>query len=390
VTELLAPAGNWDCARAAVANGADAIYFGLPKFNARMRADNFTEEDLPELMDFLHRHGVKGFVAFNTLVFPSELEGAVDQIETMARSGVDAVIVQDLGAAKLVQEIAPEMELHASTQMTITSPEGLAFVDGFLDLDRAVLAREMSVEEITRVRKKGEVPLEVFVHGALCVAYSGQCLTSESLGQRSANRGECAQACRMPYELVVDGETVPMGEVRYLLSPQDLAAVDVIPDLVKAGVTSYKIEGRLKVARVCRCGDAGLSQGVGRRRDHREGSLHLGDDVFAGAFERMAGGNKSSPVDSREVGKEARGVGWRGLWLVERGGLSWRRIRFHLTRGTALSLMRERIEMTSRVGWSGRLRARNCSLIDGRESTGSGCTRGRACGRRAIRVWRKK
>ena len=205
MTELLAPAGNWDCARAAVANGADAIYFGLPKFNARMRADNFTEEDLPELMGFLHRHGVKGFVAFNTLVFPSELEGAVDQIETMARSGVDAVIVQDLGAAKLVQEIAPEMELHASTQMTITSPEGLAFVDGFLDLDRAVLAREMSVEEITRVRKKGKVPLEIFVHGALCVAYSGQCLTSESLGQRSANRGECAQACLMPYELVVDG-----------------------------------------------------------------------------------------------------------------------------------------------------------------------------------------
>ena len=246
MTELLAPAGNWDCARAAVANGADAIYFGLPRFNARMRADNFTEADLPELMEFLHRHGVKGFVAFNTLVFPSELEGAVEQIEMMARSGVDAVIVQDLGAAKLVQEIAPEMELHASTQMTITSPEGLAFVDGFLNLDRAVLAREMSVEEISRVRKKGQVPLEVFVHGALCVAYSGQCLTSESLGQRSANRGECAQACRMPYELVVDGETKPMGEVRYLLSPQDLAAVDIIPDLVKAGVTSYKIEGRLK------------------------------------------------------------------------------------------------------------------------------------------------
>jgi putative protease len=246
VTELLAPAGNWDCARAAVANGADAIYFGLPRFNARMRADNFTEADLPELMEFLHRHGVKGFVAFNTLVFPSELGGAVEQIEMMARSGVDAVIVQDLGAAKLVQEIAPEMELHASTQMTITSPEGLAFVDDFLNLDRAVLAREMSVEEISRVRKKGQVPLEVFVHGALCVAYSGQCLTSESLGQRSANRGECAQACRMPYELVVDGETKPMGEVRYLLSPQDLAAVDIIPDLVKAGVTSYKIEGRLK------------------------------------------------------------------------------------------------------------------------------------------------
>ncbi len=246
MTELLSPAGNWDCARAAVANGADAIFFGLPRFNARMRADNFTEEDLPELMAFLHRHGVKGFVAFNTLVFPAELDGAVAQIETMARAGVDAVIVQDIGAAKLVQEIAPEMELHASTQMTITSPEGLAFVDSFLKLDRAVLAREMSVEEISRVQKKNKVPLEVFVHGALCVAYSGQCLTSESLGQRSANRGECAQACRMPYELVVDGETRPMDEVRYLLSPQDLAAVDLIPDLVKAGVVSFKIEGRLK------------------------------------------------------------------------------------------------------------------------------------------------
>ncbi|MEN8735768.1 MAG: DUF3656 domain-containing protein, partial [Akkermansiaceae bacterium] len=246
MTELLAPAGNWDCARAAVANGADAIFFGLPRFNARMRADNFTEEDLPELMEFLHRHGVKGFVAFNTLVFPTELAGAVEQIEMMGRAGVDAVIVQDLGAAKLVKEIAPEMEVHASTQMTITSPQGLEFVDEMIGLERAVLARELSVEEIARVNKENEVPLEVFVHGALCVAYSGQCLTSESLGQRSANRGECAQACRMPYELVVDGETKEMGEVRYLLSPQDLAAVDMIPDLVKAGVVSYKIEGRLK------------------------------------------------------------------------------------------------------------------------------------------------
>ena len=246
MTELLAPAGNWDCARAAVANGADAIFFGMPRFNARMRADNFTEADLPELMDFLHRHGVRGFVAFNTLVFPSELEGAVAQIEMMARAGVDAVIVQDLGAAKLVREIAPEIEIHASTQMTITSPEGLSFIDELVGLDRAVLARELSVQEIDRVNKNNDVPLEVFVHGALCVAYSGQCLTSESLGQRSANRGECAQACRMPYELVVDGETKPMGEVRYLLSPQDLAAVDLIPDLVEAGVVSFKIEGRLK------------------------------------------------------------------------------------------------------------------------------------------------
>ncbi|HSP44127.1 MAG TPA: U32 family peptidase [Luteolibacter sp.] len=243
--ELLSPAGNWDCARAAVAAGADAIYFGLPRFNARMRADNFTEDDLPELMEFLHRHGVKGFVTMNTLIFTGEMEAAEEQLRKIAAAGVDALIIQDLGLAKLAREIAPNVELHASTQMTITSPEGLAFVESLFPLERAVLARELSVREIERFHSP-RTPLEVFVHGALCVAYSGQCLTSESLGQRSANRGECAQACRMPYEIVVDGETRDLGEVRYLLSPQDLAAVDLIPDLVKAGVKSFKIEGRLK------------------------------------------------------------------------------------------------------------------------------------------------
>jgi putative protease len=243
--ELLSPAGNWDCARAAVAAGADAIYFGLPQFNARLRADNFTDEDLPELMEHLHRHGVKGFVTMNTLIFTGELEAAEAQLRKIAAAGVDALIIQDLGLAKLAREIAPDVELHASTQMTITSPEGLAFVESLFPMERAVLARELSVKEIERF-KSPRTPLEVFVHGALCVAYSGQCLTSESLGQRSANRGECAQACRMPYEIVVDGETRELGEVRYLLSPQDLAAVDLIPDLVRAGVKSFKIEGRLK------------------------------------------------------------------------------------------------------------------------------------------------
>jgi putative protease len=243
--ELLSPAGNWDCARAAVAAGADAIYFGLAGFNARLRADNFTDADLPELMDFLHRNGVKGFVAMNTLIFTGELEAAEAQLRKIAAAGVDALIIQDLGLAKLAREVAPDVEIHASTQMTITSPEGLAFVESLFPLERAVLARELSVREIGRFHSP-RTPLEVFVHGALCVAYSGQCLTSESLGRRSANRGECAQACRMPYEIVVDGETRELGEVRYLLSPQDLAAVDLIPDLVKAGVKSFKIEGRLK------------------------------------------------------------------------------------------------------------------------------------------------
>jgi U32 family peptidase len=245
MTELLSPAGNWDCARAAVAAGADAIYFGLPKFNARLRADNFTEADLPELMAYLHKHGVKGFVAMNTLIFTDELEAAERQLRLIAEAGVDALIIQDIGLAKMARLIAPDVELHASTQMTITSPEGLAFLETIFPMERAVLARELSVREIEKF-SGSTTPLEVFVHGALCVAYSGQCLTSESLGQRSANRGECAQACRMPYEIVVDGETRDLGEHRYLLSPQDLAAVDLIPDLVRAGVKSFKIEGRLK------------------------------------------------------------------------------------------------------------------------------------------------
>ncbi|MEM7383642.1 MAG: U32 family peptidase, partial [Verrucomicrobiota bacterium] len=246
--ELLAPAGNRDCAKAAVACGADAIYFGLPEFNARLRADNFSSADLPELMRYLHDHGVRGLVTMNTLIFASELPTALAQLRCLEQAGVDAIIVQDLGLAHLASQITPGLELHASTQMTLTSPEGLSFVDGLFPLKRAVLARELSLDEIQRFSKEDSppVPLEVFVHGALCVAYSGQCLTSESLGQRSANRGECAQACRMPYTLVVDGEERDLGEVRYLLSPQDLAAVDLVPRLIEAGIASFKIEGRLK------------------------------------------------------------------------------------------------------------------------------------------------
>jgi len=216
----------------------------MPRFNARLRADNFTEEDLPELMKFLHAHGVKGYVAFNTLIFTRELPDAEKQLRLLEECGVDAVIVQDLGLARMVKALTPNLRLHASTQMTITSPEGLEFAKQ-LDIDQAVLARELSMRELERF-KDAHVPLEVFVHGALCVAYSGQCLTSESLGRRSANRGECAQACRMPYEMLVDGELRDLGDKRYLLSPQDLAAVDEIPRLIELGIRSFKIEGRLK------------------------------------------------------------------------------------------------------------------------------------------------
>lgn len=243
--ELLAPAGDWECVRAAVANGADAIYFGLERFNARLRADNFTEEDLPKLMDFLHQHGVKGYVTFNVLVFTDELPEAQRYLMTLAKAGVDAALVQDVGLAALAREVAPDFVLHASTQMTLTSPEGVAFASR-LGIQRVVLAREVSLRELPKFRTGKMLPMEMFVHGALCVAYSGQCLTSEALGQRSANRGECAQACRMPYDMLVDGVVQDLGDKKYLLSPQDLAAVGEISELIEHGIASFKIEGRLK------------------------------------------------------------------------------------------------------------------------------------------------
>jgi U32 family peptidase len=248
--EILAPAGNWECAKAAVENGADAIYFGLDRFNARMRAQNFTEADLPQLMAFLHRRGVKGYVTVNTLIFPKELAEAQQYLRTIIAAGVDAIIVQDVGICRLIRHLSPDFPIHASTQMTITSAAGVDFAKS-LGCHLVVLARECSLKEINKIQQQivqraASLPLEVFVHGALCVAYSGQCLTSEALGGRSANRGECAQACRMPYDLIADGEIVDLDQRKYLLSPQDLAGLEVLPELVKSGVTSLKIEGRLK------------------------------------------------------------------------------------------------------------------------------------------------
>ncbi|WP_098749157.1 U32 family peptidase [Paenibacillus sp. EZ-K15] len=243
--ELLAPAGDWDCMRAAVANGTDAIFFGVEKFNARARANNLRMDELSEIMAFLHSYGVKGFLTFNILVFENELEDAKELIDACVDAGVDAVIVQDLGLVKMIREISPDFPIHGSTQMTITSPEAVEFTKPF-NMERVVLGRENNLKQIQKIGEQAKLPMEVFVHGALCVSYSGQCLTSEMWGGRSANRGECAQACRLPYDLIVDGEQKPMGDVAYLLSPKDLAAIDLMPELIEAGVTSFKIEGRLK------------------------------------------------------------------------------------------------------------------------------------------------
>lgn len=248
--EILAPAGNWDCVRAAVANGAHAVYFGLDRFNARMRADNFTRDDLATLIPYLHRHGVRACVTMNVLIFPDEWQEAQQYLDELDRARVDAVIVQDIGLAQLISRRRREgrwqLELHISTQMTVTGPESVRLIDEMLDPQQIVLARELSLEEIAACARATTKPIEVFCHGALCVAYSGQCLTSESLGLRSANRGECAQACRLPYRLEVDGRLRDLGERRYLFSPQDLCALERIPQMLAAGVRSFKIEGRLK------------------------------------------------------------------------------------------------------------------------------------------------
>jgi putative protease len=244
--ELLAPAGDRDCITAAVENGADAVYFGLEcGFNARARATNLHLDSLPEVMGFLHARGVRGYVTLNTLVFPSELAAIERTVVRLTAAGVDAVLVQDLGLVRLIRAISPDLAIHASTQMTLTSAECIRAVER-LGIERVVLARELSIHEIRKIHAETDVELEAFAHGALCVAYSGQCLTSESLGGRSANRGQCAQACRLPYDLVCDGDDVPLGDVKYLLSPQDLAAYALVPEMIDAGIVSFKIEGRLK------------------------------------------------------------------------------------------------------------------------------------------------
>lgn len=244
--EVLAPAGSIDSLRAALWNGADSVYFGLQDgFNARARAANFSLKSLPETVARIHRAGARAYVTLNTLVFEPELEALERVVRAIAESGVDALIVQDPAVCLIAREICPQLELHASTQMTIAEPMAAAFATG-LGVTRIVLPRELSVAEIETFAASTDVELEVFVHGALCVSWSGQCLTSEAWGGRSANRGQCAQSCRMPYELVVDGEVRPLGDVEYLLSPKDLSGARAVPELLKVPVHGLKIEGRQK------------------------------------------------------------------------------------------------------------------------------------------------
>ncbi|KAF8065609.1 LHT2 [Scenedesmus sp. PABB004] len=252
--EVLAPAGGWPQLRAAVENGADAVYFGVTGFNARARAANFEPEELPEVMSFLRNRGVKGYVALNILrataargaqVFDEELPRLEALVRQLAAAGVDAAIVQDVGAVALIRRVAPHLPIHGSTQMSITSAEGAQFAAS-LGVTRVVVGRELSVREIAAVSRGTSTEVEAFCHGAMCVSYSGQCFSSEAWGGRSANRGQCAQACRMPYALIVDGEVKDLSDMAYLLSPQDQMALGHLPAMIAAGVGCFKIEGRLK------------------------------------------------------------------------------------------------------------------------------------------------
>lgn len=247
--ELLAPAGNMECLHAAVKAGADAVYLGAGHFNARRGADNFSLENLAEACDYAHLRGVKIYLTLNTVVLPSELPDALELARQAYRCGVDAFIVQDIGISIELSRIMPDVEVHVSTQMNIHDEDGLRAAAA-LGATRVTLARELSLDEIARLHELAEelgVELESFAHGALCICYSGQCFMSSLVGGRSANRGRCAQACRLPYELhnrALRKTLDAPGE--HLLSPKDLCTANLIPELLQAGVASLKIEGRMK------------------------------------------------------------------------------------------------------------------------------------------------
>ena len=235
--ELLAPVGSKEALIAAIENGADAVYFGGTLFSARQFAYNFTNEELEWAIDYAHIRGVRAYVTMNTLVKDTELEKAGEYLQFLCNAGADAVIVQDIGILRLLREQLPALPVHASTQMTIHNIEGVKFLQD-MGVKRVVLAREMSLDEISRIKSQTSIEIETFIHGALCFSYSGQCLLSSMIGGRSGNRGYCAQPCRKKYRI---------GEIEgYLLSPKDLNMSEHIGALLDAGIDSFKIEGRMK------------------------------------------------------------------------------------------------------------------------------------------------
>ena len=244
--ELLAPAGSYESMMAAYKAGADAVYIGGTKFGARAFADNLDTERMKEAIDYAHLRGKKLYLTVNTLIKEKEIEEVYEYLLPFYREGLDAVIVQDFGVFQMVREEFPDMDLHASTQMTVTGVRGAAWLKE-RGASRVVTARELSMEEIRRIHRQVPVEIESFVHGALCFCYSGQCLLSSMIGGRSGNRGRCAQPCRLPYQLYdEDGRQISREGQPFLMSPKDMCTLDLIPDLIESGVYSFKMEGRMK------------------------------------------------------------------------------------------------------------------------------------------------
>lgn len=242
--ELLAPAGNMSGLKAAIIAGADAIYVGGYAYSARGYADNFSNEELVDAINYAHLYGVKIYVAVNTLIYDDEVDIFINYIDFLHKNNVDAIIIQDLGMFDLIRKMYPNLEIHASTQMHIHNVHGAMFAKKY-GMKRVVLARETPIEMIREIKKNVPIDLEVFCHGALCVSYSGQCLMSSLIGGRSGNRGICAGTCRLPYDLV-DKDLNKLNKDKYLLSMKDLNTVEYVGELIEAGVTSLKIEGRMK------------------------------------------------------------------------------------------------------------------------------------------------
>lgn len=246
--EILAPAGSFESMKAAVAAGADAVYIGGSKFGARAFADNLDEERMKEAIDYVHLHGRSIYMTVNTLVKEQELSELYDYLLPYYRQGLDAVIVQDMGVFAFIREQFPDLPVHASTQMTVTGAPGARLI-GDLGASRIVTARELSLEEIEEIYRETGAEIESFVHGALCYCYSGQCLFSSMIGGRSGNRGRCAQTCRLPFDVRRGHQVLNRKSERYVLSLKDLCTLDILPDILEAGVFSLKIEGRMKSPR---------------------------------------------------------------------------------------------------------------------------------------------
>ena len=244
--ELLAPAGTMENFMAALEAGADAIYLGGKVFNARSHAGNFDYDELREALRLAHILQVGIYVTVNILVGDRESKALADYLRELERIGVDGIIVQDLGVARIARQVAPSLELHGSTQMTATNLETVQFLER-LGFTRVVLSRELNLDEIRHICEHAKAEIEVFIHGALCISYSGQCLMSSFIGGRSGNRGSCAQPCRLPYQLVtVDGEQITHDKETYIMSPKDLNYSAYMKELIEAGVASFKVEGRMK------------------------------------------------------------------------------------------------------------------------------------------------